>query len=207
MPDIRLVRPRGSPVWLLVGGLVLISLGVLAISMFAGDPTESARTNQVGATANFGADRAPVIPVAPTPFESVTELTEGDLGRLVRLTGFAESRVAGNSVWVRATGGRRILVRFEPDPPEGTRVALYPGSAVSLDGYIQKIARAELKVRLDSLGVRLPRPTPRPGGKFGDVPDSGFLRVDSLFVKNFYVSVRPEAIPGVSTGAPSVAGR
>lgn len=210
MPDIRLVRPRGSYVWLLVGGLIAASLGILAISMFAGDPTEAARTNQVGARANFGAERAPVIPVAPTPFEAVTTLSEDDLGRLVRLNGVAESRVAGSSVWVRADGGRRILVRFEPPPPEGTRVGIFPGGAVSLDGYIQKIARAELKVRLDSLGVRLPRPTPRVGGKFGDIPDSGFLRVDSLFVKNFYISVRPEALAGAPApeGAPAAgAGR
>ena len=206
MPDIRLVRPRGSYVWLLVGGLIAASLAVLLFTWFAGDPTEAARTNQVGARANFGSARAPVIPVAPTPFEAVSELSEDDLGRLVRLTAVAESRLAGNAVWVRAAGGRRILVRFEPPPPEGTRIPIYPGAAVSLDGYIQKIARAELKVRLDSLGVRLPRPTPRAGGKFGDIPDSGFIRIDSLFVKNFYISVRPEAIPGVSPTAAPPAG-
>ena len=200
MPDIRLVRPRGSNVWLLVGALVVVSFAVLLFSMFFGDPTEAASTNQVGARANFGADRAPVIPVAPTPFEAVSDLNEDDLGRLVRLNAVAESRVVGNSVWVRSADGRRILVRFEPPPPEGTRVAIFPGGAVRLDGYVQKIARAELKVRLDSLGVRLPRPTPRPGGKFGDMPDSGFLRVDSLFIKNFYVSVRPEALPGAAAG-------
>ncbi len=158
MPDIRLVRPRGSYVWLLVGGLIAASLSVLLVTWFAGDPTEAARTNQVGARANFGSERAPVIPVAPTPFEAVSELSEDDLGRLVHLTAVAESRLAGNSVWVRSAGGRRILVRFEPPPPEGTRLPIYPGAGVSLDGYIQKIARAELKVRLDSLGVASPAP-------------------------------------------------
>jgi hypothetical protein len=201
MPDIRLVRPRGSQLWLLIGALVTVSLAVLAFSLFFGDPTEAAETARVGARANFGAERAPVIPVEPTPFDAVSQLTEADLGTLVRLTGVAESRVVGNSVWVRSTGGRRILVRFEPPPPEGTRLGIVPGGAVRLDGYIQKIAQAELKVRLDSLGVRLPRPTPRPGGKFGDLPDSGFLRVDSLFVKSFYVSVRPEALPGAAAPA------
>lgn len=201
MPDIRLVRPRGSYVWLLVGGLIAASLAVLALTWFAGDPTEAARTNQVGARANFGSQRAPVIPVAPTPFEAVSDLSEDDLGRLVRLSAVAESRLASNSVWVRSAGGRRILVRFEPAPPEGTRLPVFPGAALSVDGYIQKIARAELKVRLDSLGVRLPRPTPRVGGKFGDIPDSGFIRIDSLFVKNFYISVRPEAIPGAPRAA------
>ncbi|HEX2188033.1 MAG TPA: hypothetical protein VHG51_03995 [Longimicrobiaceae bacterium] len=199
MPDIRLVRPRGSSIWLVVGALIVVSLAVLVLSVFFGDPTEATGSNQVGARANFGGTRAPVIPAAPTPFEAVSDLSEDDLGRLVRLSGVAESRVAGNSVWVRSVGGRRILVRFEPPPPEGTRVGIVPGGAVALDGYIQKIARAELKVRLDSLGVRLPRPTPRPGGKFGDLPDSGFLRIDSLFVKNFYVSVRPESLPAAGT--------
>ncbi|HEV2150432.1 MAG TPA: hypothetical protein VGR37_23735 [Longimicrobiaceae bacterium] len=201
MPDIRLVRPRGSHLWLLIGGLVTVALAVLAFSLFFGDPTEAAETARVGARADFGAKRAPVIPVEPTPFEAVSQLSEADLGTLVRLTGVAESRVAGNSLWVRSAGGRRILVRFEPPPPEGTRLGIVPGGAVRLDGYIQKIAQAELKVRLDTLGVRLPRPTPRVGGKFGDLPDSGFLRVDSLFVKGFYVSVRPEALPGA--GAPA----
>ncbi|HEX2093840.1 MAG TPA: hypothetical protein VHG28_15665 [Longimicrobiaceae bacterium] len=204
MPDIRLVRPRGSHVWLWTGGLIVVSLLILAFSAFFGDPTEAARNRQVGAKANFGADRPPVIPVAATPFESLVTLSEGNVGLLVRLTGTAESRVVGNAVWVRAVGGRRILVRFEP-PPE-TRVPLFPGSTVSLDGYIQRIARAELNVWLDSLGVALPRP--RPGVKFGDLPDSGFMRIDSLFVKNYYVSVRPEGIVrGRQGGAGGPGGR
>lgn len=205
MPDIRLVRPSGSYLWIIIGGLVAVSLLVLVVSMFTGDPTEAAKTRQVGASADFGAERAPVIPVIPTPFAEVSALSEDDVGLLVRLTGVAESRLVGNSVWVRAADGRRILVRLEP-PPEGTRVSIFPGSVVSLNGYVQKIARAELKVLLDSLGVSLPRPTEKPGGKFGDLPDAGFLRVDSLFVKNYYVSVRPEALAGAARGSAAAGG-
>lgn len=192
MADIRLVRPRGSRIWLYTGTLVGAALLILLFSYFFGDPTAKARHGPVGAAANFGADRAPVIPVVPTAFESLSSLGEGDVGRLVHLTGTAESIVRNNAVWVRATGGRRILVRFEPAPPEGTRIPIYAGGGVSVDGYIQRIARAELNVWLRSLGVGLPRP--EPGVKFGDVPDSGFIRIDSLFVKNYYVSVRPDAL-------------
>lgn len=192
MPDIRLARPRGHRVWIWIGGLAAASLAVLAFSLLFGDPTEAAKTRQVGADADFGADRAPVVPVVVTPFTSVTELGERDVGRLVQLEGWAASRVAGNAVWVRTSDDRRILVRFEPPPPPETPVRITPGSRVSLTGYLQKIAEAELKVRLDSLGVALPRP--EPGQKFGDLPPKEFLRVDSLFVKNFYVSVRPEAL-------------
>ncbi len=192
MADIRLVRARGGRIWIWVGVLVAASLVVLAFSVFFGDPTEAARTRRVGARANFGADRAPVIPVVVTPFRTITSLGERDVGRLVHLEGWAETPVRRNAVWVRSTDGRRILVRFEP-PPEGP-VRIYAGGRVSVDGYLQKIARAELKVTLDSMGVRLPRPRPTAAEKFGELPDSGFIRVDSLFVKNFYLSVRPEAL-------------
>lgn len=192
MPDIRLVRPRGSRVWLWTGVLVAASLAVLAFSLYFGDPTEAAKTRQVGAQADFGADRAPVIPVVVTPFESVTELGERDVGRLVRLEGVAVSPVVANAVWVRTDDERRILVRFEPPPPPGALRRITPGSRIALEGYLHKIARAELEVWLDTLGVALPRPAP--GTKFGDVPPPEFLRVDSLFVKKFYVSVRPEAL-------------
>lgn len=200
MPDIRLVRPRGAHVWVWVGGLAAVALVVLAFSFLFGDPTEAARTHRVGAGANFGADRAPVVPVVVTPFEAVTGLGERDVGRLVHLEGWAESRVRRNTVWVRAADGRRILVRFEPPPPEGTPVPVVAGGRVSVDGYLQKIAQAELKVLLDSLGVGLPRPRPAVEEKFGALPDSGFIRIDSLFVKNFYVSVRPEALRPRSSG-------
>ncbi|HEX7239930.1 MAG TPA: hypothetical protein VF263_06665 [Longimicrobiaceae bacterium] len=203
MPDIRLVRPRGSRVWLWTGGLVAASLLVLAFSAFFGDPTETARTRGAGAAANFGAERGAVIPVVATPFESIPQLTPGTVGLLVHLTGTAESVVRNNAVWVRARGGRRILVRFEPAPPAGTRIPVYAGGGVSLDGYVQRIARAELEVVLRSLGVGLPRPSP--GVKFGDIPDSGFIRIDSLFVKNYYVSVRPQALSGGTPARPGPA--
>jgi hypothetical protein len=192
MADIRLVRQRGARVWIWVGVLVAASLVVLGFSVFFGDPTEAAKTRRVGARANFGADRAPVIPVVVTPFEAVGSLSERDVGRLVHLEGWAQTPVRRNAVWVRATDGRRILVRFEPPPPG--KVPVVAGGRVSVNGYLQKIALAELKVTLDSLGTALPRPRPTVAEKFGELPDSGFLRVDSLFVKNFYVSVRPEAL-------------
>lgn len=199
MPDIRLSRPRGTRLWLWTGVLVAAAALVLGFSLFFGDPTEAAKRRRVGAGADFGAERAPVIPVAPTPFSAVGDLGERDVGRLVHLEGWAESRVRGNSVWVRAADGRRILVRVEPPPPPGTQLPLVPGGRVSVDGYLQKIAQAELRVMLDSLGVYLPRP--KPGEKFGDVPDSSFARVDSLFIKNFYVSVRPEGLSPAARAA------
>jgi hypothetical protein len=106
--------------------------------------------------------------------------------------GVAESGVRVNSVWVRTTDGYRILVRFEPAPePEQLR-RIGPGSSVDFDGYLNAIALAEFHQIVDSLGVRIPRPPP--ARKFGDLPDPGFARVDSLFIKNYYVSVRPEGI-------------
>lgn len=201
MADIRLVRPGGSRVWVWVGLIVALCLGVLTVSAFLGDPTEAALSNRVGAGADFGANRAPVIPVVVTPFPSVSELTERDVGRLVHLEGWAASGVRRNVVWVRASDGRRILVRFEPAPPEGERIPVAGGGRVIVDGYLQRIAEAELRVTLDSLGVALPRP--RPSVKFGDLPDSSFIRVDSLFVKNYYISVRPRA---AATQAPASSG-
>ena len=37
-------------------------------------------------------------------------------------------------------------------------------------------------------------PRPPPGRKFGDLPVPAFARLDSKFVKTFYISVRPEAL-------------
>jgi len=190
--DIRLVRGRESRVWLTV--TLLAAAGVLllvAVATLGGDATMRAK-RQVGAAANFGADRAPVLPMETQPFESLLPLDTRELGRLVNLRATAESGVRGNAVWVRTPTGRRILVRFEPAPPGTALRGLGPGSAVDVNGYVQKISRAEFDLWTDSLGVVIPRP--RPGIKFGDLPDSGFARIDSLFIKNFYVSVRPEGL-------------
>jgi hypothetical protein len=61
-----------------------------------------------------------------------------------------------------------------------------------VNGYLQRVSRAEFDMWADTLNVVIPRP--RPGTKFGDVPDSGFAKIDSLFIKDFYVSVRPEGL-------------
>lgn len=190
--DIRLVRGRESRVWLTVS--LLAGAGVLllvAVAVLGGDETMKAK-RQVGAAANFGADRAAVLPMETQPFETLLPLDTRELGRLVHLRGTAESVVRGNSVWVRTPTGRRILVRFEPDPPAAALRALGPGSGLDVNGYVQKMSRAELDMWLDTLNVVIPRP--RPGTKFGDLPDSGFAKIDSLFIKDFYVSVRPEGL-------------
>lgn len=198
MPDIRLVNRRGSRVWIWAGLLAGMGILVWTLALVLGDPTEDREQLLSGAAANFGADRAPVLPVQPTPFENIAPLQTRDLGRFVHLTGTAQSAARANALWVRARDNRRILVRFEPAPPEGApRVA--PGSAVNLRGYLEKVSRAEFNVWMDTLRVAIPRPPP--GRKFGDLPDSSFARVDSLFVKNFYVSVRPEGLGPVSTAA------
>lgn len=192
MADIRLVQPRTGRLWLWMGGLAVVALLLWASKFVVGDATDPDRVRGVGANAGFGDARAPLIPMPPEPFEEVKPLETRDLGRLVRLTGVMESPVRGNAAWVRATGGRRILVRFEP-PPEPELLARFgPGSSVRLEGYVEKISRAEFDVWLDTLRVSIPRPPP--GRKFGDLPDPAFARLDSLFVKTFYVSVRPEAL-------------
>jgi hypothetical protein len=200
MPDIRLVQQRGPRLWLITGVLAVVGLLVWASALFVGDATEEQR--QVGANADFGALRAPVLPAQAVPFQALTPLRQRDLGRLVHLTGVVESRVTGNAAWVRSNGGRRILVRFEPDPPPEALRRIAPGSAISLDGYVDKISQAELEVWLDSLRVAVPRPPP--GRKFGDLPDSSFSRVEALFVKDYYISVRPEALQGEGGRAPGV---
>jgi hypothetical protein len=190
--DIRLVRGRESRVWLTVLGLA--GAGVLllvAVTVFGGDATMRAK-RQVGAAANFGADRAPVLPMETQAFETLLPLDTRELGRLVHLRATAESVTRGNAVWVRTPTGRRILVRFEPEPPASALRGLGPGSLVDVNGYVQKVSRAEFDMWMDSLNVVIPRP--RPGTKFGDLPDSGFAKIDSLFIKDFYVSVRPEGL-------------
>lgn len=200
--DIRLVRGRNHRVWLWVGGLVALSVALLGAALLFGDATEG-RATQVGADANFGADRAPVVPVVTEEFGKVRELEDRELGRVLHLTGWAESPVRANAVWVRSSDGRRILVRFEPDPPEGALRRIGPGSGVSMNGYLTKISRVEFDVWMDTLGVRIPRP--KPGVKFGDLPDSNFARVDSLFIKDYYISVRPEGIAAARLAPPPAA--
>ena len=190
--DIRLVRGRESRVWLTVTALAGAGVLVLvAVALFGGDATMRTK-RQVGAAANFGADRAPVLPMETQAFETLLPLDTRELGRLVHLRAWSESVVRGNAVWARTPTGHRILVRFEPAPPAGALRGITPGSALDVNGYVQKISRAELDMWLDSLNVAIPRP--RPGTKFGDVPDSGFAKIDSLFIKNFYISVRPEGL-------------
>jgi hypothetical protein len=192
--DIRMVRGRESRAWLWVTVLALASALLLVAAAVFGDSTMSQK-RKVGALAGFGGDRAPVLPMETQRFESLLPLDTRELGRLVHLTATAESRQRNHAVWVRTPGGRRILVRFEPEPPAGALRALGPGSRLEVNGYLQRVSRAEFDMWMDTLGVRIPRP--RPGAKFGDVPDSGFAKIDSLFIKDFYVSVRPEGLRGV----------
>ncbi|HEX6749324.1 MAG TPA: hypothetical protein VF092_18665, partial [Longimicrobium sp.] len=179
--DIRLVRGRNHRVWLWT--LTLAFLGALAIlaAVLFGDPTSHGRYGGVGADANFGADRAPVIPVVIESFDDVDKLTDRELGRVVHLVGTAETPVRRSAIYVRTREGRRILVRFEPEPPRDRLASMCSGCGVNVNGYLQKISRAEFNVWMDTLGYVVPRP--RPGVKFGDLPDSGFIRIDSLFVK------------------------
>jgi hypothetical protein len=192
MADIRIVQPRGSRIWLVMGSFAVAGLLAWASAYLVGDATAPDELPRVGAAANFGAVRAPVLPVEAVPFGSLTPLQTRDLGRLVRVSGFTESRVAANSVWIRTAEGYRILVRFEPAPPPELLQGI--GGAVTFSGYLQNIALAEFLQVVDSLNVRIPRPPP--ARKFGDLPDPGFARVDSLFIKDYYVSVRPEGIRG-----------
>lgn len=189
--DIRLVRGRESRVWLWVGLLAAGSIAVLIGAAVFGDQTMTEK-RRVGAAANFGADRGEVLPMQTQEFETLLPLDTRELGRLVHLSATAESVVRANAVWVRTPSGRRILVRFEPDPPEGALRAYGPGSHLDVNGYLQKVSRAEFDMWADTLNVAIPRP--RPGVKFGDVPDSGFAKIDSLFIRDFYVSVRPEGL-------------
>lgn len=210
MPDIRLVRPRGRHLGAWAAGFAVLGLLMWASAFVFGDRTEERQ--RIGA--EIGMERAPILAAEPTPFQSMVPLQPRDLGRLTRLTGVAESGVRRNAVWVRAAGGRRILVRFEPAPDtteanaavRGAIASIRPGSAVSLDGYLQKISAAEFRAVIDTLGVALPRP--KPGRKFGDRPDSNFLRIDSLFIKNYYVSVRPQTlVSGMDSAALAAAAR
>jgi hypothetical protein len=189
--DIRLTRGRSDRVWFWIGTLVVFGIVALGAAAVFGDPTAHGRGPGSGA-AHFGADRAPVRPVVIESFATVKQLNDRELGRLLNVIGTAESGVRRNAVYVRMPDGRRILVRFEPAPPAGKLSGIVNGGGVDVNGYLQKISRAEFNVWMDTLGVVIPRPAP--GVKFGDLPDSNFIRIDSLFVKDYYVSVRPEGI-------------
>ncbi len=191
MADIRLARPRGSRVWLYTGILATLGIALWASAFLLGDATDPAEQPRVGAALDIG-ERPEVLPAQAVPLQSLTPLEQRDLGRLVHLTGVAESRVRENAVWVRTAGGRRLLVRFEPPPEPEAISGIGPGSSLQLDGYLAKISRAEFEVWMDTLGVRIPRPPA--AARFGSLPDPNFARVDSLFIRNFYVSVRPEAL-------------
>lgn len=191
MADIRLIS-RGPRIWLWTGIFAAVGLALWASAFLVGDLTAPEELPRVGAGLDLGERRAPVLPPQAVPFQSLSPLEPRDLGRLVHLTGVAETPARSNAIWVRSTGGRRILVRFEPDPqPEALR-RFSPGASVEFDGYLEKISRAEFDGWMDSLSVRIPRPPP--ARKFGDLPDPGFARVDSLFVRTYYISVRPAAL-------------
>jgi hypothetical protein len=203
--DIRLVRGRNQRLWIWTLAIVAVSLAVWGSAFVLGDATDRPGV-QVGAKANFGGDRAQVVPMQSEAFESALPLEDRELGRLLRLNGTAESRTVRNAVWVRTANPRRwILVRVEPVPKGQTIQPYFPGSAVQLEGYLQKISRAEFDAWIDSLDVGLPRPAP--GVKFGDLPDSGFTRIDSLFIRDYYISVRPEAVRGGLVAAARVPAR
>jgi hypothetical protein len=131
------------------------------------------------------------------PLETMFPIDERDLGRLVRIRGVAESPARRGAVWFRTTEGRRILLRVEPAPDttdagaplRAALGAVHPGRSLEVDGYLQKISDAEFRAITDTLGVFLPRP--RPGVRFGDLPDSAYLRIRPYFVREFFVSVRP----------------
>ncbi len=192
MVDIRMVRRSSSYVWLLTGALALIALLVWGAATFLGDPTDRAEQTRIGAAANFGGDRAPVLPPQPAAFASLTPLEQGDLGRLVQITGTVESRVVSNATWVRSADGRRIMVRFEPPPPEQALSGIRSGGRIDVEGYLQSISRAEFRTWADSLRISLPRPPP--ATRFGQAPSAEFLRTDSLYIRDFYISVRPEGL-------------
>lgn len=185
---------------------MMVSLAVVGLLFWAtafvlGDATAPDELPRVGAAAGFGAVRAPILPIEAVPFGTLTPVQTRDLGRLVRVAGVAESHVAGNSVWVRTPEGYRILVRFEPAPAPELLRGIGSGANVSFNGYLHSIALAEFNQIIDSLNVRIPRPPP--ARKFGDLPDPSFARVDSLFIRNYYVSVRPEGIRPERTARPT----
>lgn len=192
MPDIRLSRPPTERLWIWVAVLSLLGIGLWSTAFFLGDATDPAERPKVGAALDVGEDRTPVLPAQAVPFRAIAPVETRDLGRLIHLEGVAESPVRSNAVWVRSSGGRRVLVRFEPPPPEEELPGIGAGSSVSFQGYLENMSRTEFWAWMDTLGVRIPQPPP--GRKFGDLPDPSFARIDSLFIKSYYISVRPEGL-------------
>lgn len=202
MPDIRLSRPQTHRTWLWIGVLAALGLLVYGFTSIFGDPTDPAEQPQVGAAADVGAERAPILPMRAVPLAEVMPLQSRDLGRLVRLDAVSQSRLVDRALWVRTATGHRILVRFEPAPPEGRLSGLGPGSSVDVVGYVDQISRAEFRQWADTLGIALPSPPKNPTTHFGYAPRPEFARLDSLFVRNFYISVRPEGLDaGEQAGA------
>jgi hypothetical protein len=192
MPEFRLVRRSGSQLWVWTGILAAIGLAIWGYAMIFGDATDPSEPRRVGAAAEFGAERAPVLPIEPISFDSLTPLNDRDLGRLVRLTGTVERPVVRGATWVRATDGRRILVRVEPLPQADVTLPFRQGGRLEINGYLQSISRAEFLAWMDSLRVAIPRPPP--AARFGQVPDPAFARQEALYIRNYYVSVRPEQL-------------
>lgn len=187
-----MMQPRRGRLWLWMGALAFIAALLWASKYVLGDATDPEVVRGVGANAGFGDSRAPLVPMPAEPLEEVNPIETRDLGRLVQLRGVMESAARGNAAWVRLVGGRRILLRFEPPPEPELLQRLVPGSTIEVAGYVEKISRAEFDVWMDTLRVAIPRPPP--GRKFGDLPNPAFARLDSLFIRTFYISVRPEAL-------------
>src|SRR5215203_3638670 len=99
MADIRLARPRANRLWLYVGGLAALGFALWASAFVVGDATDPADAPKVGAQMTFEEERTPVLPAQATPFQALETLQTRDLGRLVRLTGVVDSRVAANAAW------------------------------------------------------------------------------------------------------------
>jgi hypothetical protein len=192
MADIRMVRPPTSRLWLWMGGLAFLGILLWASALVFGDPTEEVEHRLIGAAMDVGAGRAPVIPPRPVPLADALPLEEEDRGRYVLLQGVIEAGPRADAIWVRAAQNRRIMARIEPRTPESGALSLRPGATVALPGYVERIARTEFNAMMDSLGVRIPRPPP--GRKFGDLPPPEFMALDSLLIRTYYISIRPEAL-------------
>jgi hypothetical protein len=195
MPDIRLARRRTSQLWLWTGILAAVGFLVWASAFVFGDPTDPADQPRVGAAADFGAQRAPVLPIESVPFTALDPLDPRDLGRLIQLRGAVESRIVQGNFWVRAEDGRRILARVEP-LPGGDLPGVRPGGSIDVQGYLQNISRAEFFAWMDSLNVAIPRPPP--AARFGQLPDPAFAHLEVQFIRDYYVSIRPRQLTGDS---------